>query len=151
MTLIKLRLRRMSDEKTAFATRLRSAMADAGMIAKKGAKGGVDATALEEAINSTDKRRKLVSNEAVRKWIAGKSLPRVDMLKLIAKILGVNVPWLRDGREPKTGEDITALKDDDERLIIRTWRDTAEESRAGFMALVKALDEQIRAKKKRKA
>jgi transcriptional regulator with XRE-family HTH domain len=141
----------MSDEKTAFAMRLRSAMVDAGMIAKKGAKGGVDATALEEAINATDKRRKLVSNEAVRKWIAGRSLPRVDMLKLIAKILGVNVPWLRDGREPKQGEDVTTFKDDDERLIIRTWRAIRPEDRTGFMGMVKALDEQVKAKQKRKA
>lgn len=148
MALIKLRLRRMSNEKTEFGKRLREAMRDNGMLAQKGAESGVDTKALMDAINSVSKPP--VTHEAVRKWIAGKSLPRPDKMKFIATLLKVNLQWLRDGVGQKVGEIISALRDEKEREIIDVWRSTDDRGRKAIWSQVTTERSFIEERKKRR-
>ena len=41
-----------------------------------------------------------VTQEAVRKWLVGESLPRPDKIALLAKTLGVDALWLQLGTSP---------------------------------------------------
>lgn len=45
-----------------------------------------------------------VSNETIRKWLAGESMPRRDKMTALAKTLRVDETWLAMGAQPVAGE-----------------------------------------------
>ena len=82
----------LAQEKNAFAKRLRESL-------KKAAVDAGSSTHVAREFNlrySGDP----VSSQAVRKWLAGDSLPSQDKLRTLAMWLDVPAPWLRFG-EPE--------------------------------------------------
>lgn len=84
-----------------FAARLREAMLDKNMVARKQAASGVDVSQLKVAAG--------VTLEMARRYVEGTALPRPEKMTRIAAWLGVNLPWLRDGIGPKKGDPVLEL------------------------------------------
>lgn len=80
----------MSDEKEAFAVRLRAAMVAAGHEARL--------TVLEKLFNSRYWGRS-VTFQAVRMWLNGKSIPSQEKLQVLADLFAVEPQALRYGEE----------------------------------------------------
>lgn len=105
--------------RAAFAQRLRGELKQRSFDAPRGARSGVD---VRELMRITGVR----SVEAVRKWVAGISMPRAEHMKMLADEWELNVTWLRDGIGPKYQHE-TADKEDtynlshQQVLIARAW------------------------------
>ena len=52
-----------------------------------------------------------VSNETIRKWLAGEAMPRRDKMAALAKTLRVDETWLAMGVQPVAGVDPEAVID----------------------------------------
>lgn len=52
-----------------------------------------------------------VSNETIRKWLAGEAMPRRDKMAALAKTLRVDETWLAMGVQPISGETSEAAID----------------------------------------
>ena len=82
------------DEKAAFSARLLSALKRAGIK-------NVSPTYIAREFN----RRypgKAVTTQAVRKWIAGESIPVQEKIRVLSEWLGVSAQWLRFGGAERT-------------------------------------------------
>lgn len=76
-----------------FARRLVEAMLDRGLSSARNAKSGVDVGPLAKAAK--------VTREMARRYTEGNAVPNLDKMHVIAEWLGVRLPWLRDGDDPK--------------------------------------------------
>ncbi len=76
-----------------FARRLVEAMLENGFATKRQAKSGVEVATLKVVAG--------VSQDMARRYAEGLALPSPDRMQAIANWLGVRLPWLRDGIEPK--------------------------------------------------
>jgi len=128
-------IKRTSARKIGFASRLREAMHDAGHIAKRAAKGGVDAKALKEAIG-------LHTVESARRYIEGLATPSEDKIDHIAAWLKINVQWLRDGEGPKHGGAVSSLSPVEHELLD-DLRHCTDSDKQTLRALAKALRAKI--------
>src|SRR3989337_4510702 len=79
----------LADEKQGFSRRLREAL-------RKACPGPVSPTGIAREFNLRYHGNP-VTSQAVRKWLAGKSLPPQDKIRALALWLEVQPPWLRFG------------------------------------------------------
>lgn len=121
-----------------FAERLKEAMRDKGLVAKKGAASGLDAGSLATVAG--------VSLEMARRYIDGLAVPRRAKMELIADYLDVNLMWLRDGLGPKNGDPVLALKPH-EHTILRKIRRLDDQ---GVKWVIHAIDAELLATEQRK-
>jgi transcriptional regulator with XRE-family HTH domain len=90
-----------------FAARLEDAMRRAS----------IDAKTIEEALG--------VNDETVRLWRRGERMPRKPKLDVLAKLLGESAAHLMHGEAgntPSTMPGALTITDDDERLLLETYR-----------------------------
>lgn len=114
-----------------FAGRLREAMLDKNLTARKQAASGVDVSQLKVAAG--------VTLEMARRYVEGTALPRPEKMTRIAKWLGVNLHWLRDGIGPKKGDPILELTPFEHDFVRRLRQ--VDESGRDFVS--RALDGEI--------
>src|SRR3989304_6856668 len=79
----------LADEKQGFSRRLKDAL-------RKACPGLVSPTGIAREFNPRYHGNP-VTAQAVRKWLAGKSLPPQDKIRALALWLDVQPPWLRFG------------------------------------------------------
>ena len=84
----------MKEEKARFSERLRAAMRQANL--------DVSATVLEKKFNARFGGAS-VSSQAASQWLNGKAIPRLDKLRVLADVLGVELAYLRDGDKAVRG------------------------------------------------
>lgn len=116
-----------------FADRLVEAMKEAGHVARRGAKSGVDYYALAKMAG--------VTPEMARRYTLGTALPDPDRMLTIAKRLSVNLPWLRDGIGPKRGA-IAFEASPREQEMIEKWRKMEPEDQRSVERHINLIDEQ---------
>ena len=85
----------LADEKQGFSKRLREAL-------RKARPGPVSPTDIAREFNLRYHGNPITA-QAVRKWLAGRSLPPQDKIRALASWLDVQPPWLRVG-EPERRE-----------------------------------------------
>jgi transcriptional regulator with XRE-family HTH domain len=94
----------LANEKSAFAKRLRESLR----------KAHVDARSSTRVAREFNLRYAgdPVSSQAVRKWLAGDSLPSQDKLRTLAMWLDVPAPWLRFGEPERRDTPAHAVRQD---------------------------------------
>src|SRR3989337_4424932 len=85
----------LADEKQGFSRRLREAL-------RKACPGPVSPTGIAREFNLRYHGNP-VTAQAVRKWLAGKSLPPQDKIRALALWLDVQPQWLRFGETDRRG------------------------------------------------
>lgn len=85
----------MDREKAAFAQRLHTALREAGLEASP--------TALEKRFNSRYDGPP-VTTQAISGWLSGRYMPRLDKLRVLAELVGVDLQVLQYGGTPRIGE-----------------------------------------------
>ena len=72
-----------------------------------------------------------LSDQAVRKWFDGESIPDQAHIARLAQVLGVNAQWLQAG---DGGDAVVKSLPDDERLqkVIRAWPELGEDMKKRF-------------------
>jgi transcriptional regulator with XRE-family HTH domain len=94
----------LANEKSAFAKRLRESLRKAHVDA-----GSSTRVAREFNLRYAGDP---VSSQAVRKWLAGDSLPSQDKLRTLAMWLDVPAPWLRFGEPERRDTPAHAARQD---------------------------------------
>lgn len=128
----------MSATRKAFSARLREAMLDEGHVARRGAASGVDVQSLKVVAG--------VTAEMARRYTIGEALPDPDRMVKIADWLGVRLPWLRDGTEPRRGADPQSLSDDEQKLL-RCYRMCSAKGRNFVLKAAESASQSMRAAK----
>lgn len=90
----------LADEKQGFSRRLREAL-------RKACPGLVSPTDIAREFNLRYHGNPITA-QAVRKWLAGKSLPPQDKIRALALWLDVQPPWLRFGETERREDHVSA-------------------------------------------
>ncbi len=93
----------LADEKQGFSRRLREAL-------RKAYPGPVSPTGIAREFNLRYHGNP-VTAQAVRKWLAGKSLPPQDKIRALALWLDVQPPWLRFGETERREGQVRARQE----------------------------------------
>lgn len=93
----------LADEKQGFSRRLREAL-------RKAYPGPVGPTGIAREFNLRYHGNP-VTAQAVRKWLAGKSLPPQDKIRTLALWLDVQPPWLRFGETERRQGHVSARQE----------------------------------------
>lgn len=93
----------LADEKQGFSRRLREAL-------RKACPGLVSPTDIAREFNLRYHGNP-VTAQAVRKWLAGKSLPPQDKIRTLALWLDVQPPWLRFGETERRQGHVSARQE----------------------------------------
>ncbi len=86
----------LSDERAAFAARLRDVMWKVGI--------DQSATVLARTYNANNPTS-AVTLHAVRKWLEGESIPTQERVQALAQLLGTTPNWLRYGEAQSKGKE----------------------------------------------
>lgn len=86
----------MKDEKAEFSARLRAALKEARLEAS--------AAVLEKRFNSRYSGAPITA-QAISRWLNGKSIPRQDKIRVLARIVGMDPYELQYGGRSRVGED----------------------------------------------
>jgi hypothetical protein len=84
------------DAKSQFSTRLKEAIAAAGLDSRP--------TTLEKLFN-LHYQGSPVTYQGVRRWLLGLSIPEQDKLEVLAELLGTDTAFLRYGRRKSNGDE----------------------------------------------
>lgn len=128
----------LMDEKRGFSKRLMDAMRKADVDAQS-------PTGIAREFNLRYHGDPITA-QGVRKWLAGRSLPSQDKLRVLAQWLGVSPQWLRFGeaegegprRHPVLRQEVGAYRRDQEALL-EGFNRLNEQHRKLILELVKAL------------